>query len=245
MEFIALLIALALERWSEVGNKIRSFRAVNSYLKRMQYFAEHYGFKNNYLNYAITILLAMIIIGFLHSLFQSISPRILTTAFDIFILFYCLGSGFYKGTEGERALDNSLDSIWHIANRRLFGVIFWFMLLGPMGAVMYRINEHLTDRQQWPAVHLGAQYLQEMLDWIPIRLMGLSFALMGNFYKTIRLWRDGALSSVHENRKFLSECGAAAVSFQDEDQEKAAYRLLNLSLAVWLIVFGVITVLVK
>lgn len=247
MEFIALVIALALERWTDVGNKVRSLRAVNSYLKRVQHFAEQSHLKNVHLHYAVTLILAMALVGVTHLILMGLSPHVLNISFEVLILFYCLGSGFYKGMVEDPAakITSEVETVWQTALQRLFGVIFWFMFLGPAGAILYRLNEHLTHRYRWKEVQPSAQYMQLLLDWIPVRLMGLSFALMGNFYKTMRVWRDRLFHKPEENNQFLNACGMAAVSFQDEDHDSAIYRLLNLSLVSWLVAFLVITMVMK
>lgn len=62
---------------------------------------------------------------------------------------------------------------------------FWYLLLGPLGALGYRLLE--LTRQQWghSASH-PAGILVHALEWVPARLLALSFALVGQFDSTLR-----------------------------------------------------------
>ena len=93
------------------------------------------------------------------------------------------------------------------AYRQVFAVLFWFMVLpGPAGAVLYRAAALLAA--QWKATKPGddltvvtrsllvfgrpARQLLSLLDWIPVRLTALSFAVVGDFEDAIYCWRTQA-----------------------------------------------------
>jgi adenosylcobinamide-phosphate synthase len=90
------------------------------------------------------------------------------------------------------------------AYRHVFAVLFWFVLLpGPAGAVLYWCT-HLLARE-WAGAAPGeeetpharararfgepARVLQDALDWIPVRLTALSFAIVGDFEDAAYCWR--------------------------------------------------------
>jgi adenosylcobinamide-phosphate synthase len=88
-----------------------------------------------------------------------------------------------------------------LAQRHVFGVFFWFVLLpGPMGAVLYRLAEHVS--RAWnrppppgtPADRFGdfATRAFAWIDWIPARLTSLGFAIVGDFEGAIYCWRQVA-----------------------------------------------------
>jgi AmpE protein len=75
--------------------------------------------------------------------------------------------------------------------QRWFSVVFWFFVLGPGMALIYRLLHLLRvapsaeERERaWVA-----QWL-EWLDWLPARLLGLAFAVTGNFVECFRIWRE-------------------------------------------------------
>ncbi|MEO8847334.1 MAG: CobD/CbiB family protein [Casimicrobiaceae bacterium] len=93
------------------------------------------------------------------------------------------------------------------AYRQVFAVLFWFVVLpGPAGAVLYRAAVLLADEWKAPgntddATPIGreraifglpARTLLAWLDWIPVRLTALSFAIVGDFEDAIACWRTQA-----------------------------------------------------
>ena len=90
------------------------------------------------------------------------------------------------------------------AYRQVFAVLFWFAVLpGPAGAVMYWCV-HLLARE-WAGVAPGEEDtpmsraralfgepvrgLLHVLDWVPVRLTALSFAIVGDFEDAAYCWR--------------------------------------------------------
>ena len=86
---------------------------------------------------------------------------------------------------------------------------FWYLLLGPLGAVAYRLLE--LTRQQWghTASHPAA-ILVHALEWIPARLLALSFALIGQFDSTLRTLRGMALEWELAAAELVARCARAA-----------------------------------
>ena len=93
------------------------------------------------------------------------------------------------------------------AYRQVFAVIFWFVILpGPAGAVLYRAVALLAEEWKTPSpgvepsapvasrVEFGrpARRLLALLDWIPVRLTALAFAVVGDFEDAVSCWRTQA-----------------------------------------------------
>jgi AmpE protein len=80
---------------------------------------------------------------------------------------------------------------------RYFAVMFWFILAGAPGALLYRLVVlysvvALEDEQRKADSHLVKRWLY-LLEWLPARLMGLSLAFMGNFTACLTNWRSTLL----------------------------------------------------
>ena len=90
------------------------------------------------------------------------------------------------------------------AYRNVFAVLFWFLVLpGPAGAVLYRLatllaEEWRSDLPRGDVTPLArergqfgrpARRLLWALDWIPVRLTALSFAIVGDFEDAVYCWR--------------------------------------------------------
>jgi len=78
---------------------------------------------------------------------------------------------------------------------RWFGVIFWFVLLGPAGALGYRMIQ-LIARNNAFADGLDARQhdllerTARILDWAPAHLMALTLALVSDFDSVLHTWRE-------------------------------------------------------
>jgi len=76
--------------------------------------------------------------------------------------------------------------------RRRFGVLFWFFLLGPAGALGYRlawVTAGSDAERVDPRTRHAARRFALALDWIPAHLMALAMALVSNFDAVIGAWR--------------------------------------------------------
>lgn len=116
----------------------------------------------------------------------------------------------------ERGLEDSY--------RHVFGTLFWFLVLpGPEGAILYRLCVLLAERWRGdPAAPMGhelaqfgspVQRLLFWLDWAPVRLLALTFAMVGDFEDAIYCWRTQAKTwpSLHEGILLASGAGALGV----------------------------------
>lgn len=117
-----------------------------------------------------------------------------------------------------------LNNIFIAANARLFAVIFWFLILGPVGACLYRLIGLLspgaqTTTSEYDIAH-AAQTVQAILDWFPIRLLTFLFALSGHFVQVLETWRKYFSFGLNNNETMLTECGIAALGLQDQDKDK-------------------------
>ncbi|MEP7208903.1 MAG: CobD/CbiB family protein [Casimicrobiaceae bacterium] len=119
------------------------------------------------------------------------------------------------GWRGVPASELGTDEIARLAIERglmdsyqqVFATLFWFTVLpGPTGAVLYRATFRLAS--EWRGEARGedttpilaareafgrpARTLLWLLDWIPVRLAALSFAIVGDFEDAVYCWRTQA-----------------------------------------------------
>ena len=95
-------------------------------------------------------------------------------------------------SEPEQSIEVS-QGIVEQANNRLMAVLFWFVVLGPFGAVMYRLTS-LTEQfsredENRKNVNQQAFRLLHVLNWIPARMLAATYALVGNFDNVLLAWR--------------------------------------------------------
>jgi AmpE protein len=100
------------------------------------------------------------------------------------------------------------------ALRRWFAPLLWFLLLGPAGAVLYRLVERaaLANVPVLPADNAaGAHTVLQWMEWPVAQLMALALALAGNFDLVFRAWRAAGGNRWQAQGAFLEAAGRAAV----------------------------------
>ena len=131
--------------------------------------------------------------------------------------------------------------------QQVFAVIFWF-LLGPLWLALYVATKevsHYGSRRDEPLVVFSyAQLMLSVMDWLPVRLFGLSLALISHFTQLLRLWVSSLSCSLSQTINLVPEWVEVAVETLDEsmslgDRLKA---LMEYSLAVWLVIALVLAV---
>lgn len=153
------------------------------------------------------------------------------------------------------------DAIFIQATNRIFGVVFWFVLLGPVGAWLYRISDMLHRRVVFesnrnPELEIRVRPVVEsvygVLKWIPARLAALGYALTGGFDAALDSWRGlggGPEAPFHTaNDKLVARVGRAAMTGTlDEPSNSAAaarnsMRLVTRTLFLWVTILAVMTI---
>jgi AmpE protein len=84
------------------------------------------------------------------------------------------------------------EAVAYAALRRRFGVLFWFFVFGPVGALAYRLGQTLgRDRslQLDDASAISARHVANALDWLPAQLLTLTLAVVGHWEAVIGAWR--------------------------------------------------------
>jgi len=154
------------------------------------------------------------------------------------------------GKPVSAALDQQIADIMHgilyQATPRVFAVIFWFLILGPLGALMYRLTcRALTSREQ--SLHLAAKKFEAILAWAPVHLVAFGYALAGDFEGATHAYRvrprQNDLSSC--NYHVLITAGLGALRECRPGEETACLRstrgLVLRTLILWLAVVALMT----
>ena len=104
------------------------------------------------------------------------------------------------------------------SHRYVFGVIFWFVVLpGPLGAVLYRFASILSakwdsrDNLQLAAFGKFAVQIFNAIDWLPVRLTAVGFAIVGDFEDALYCWRAQAMSWFNAAQGVILASGAGAL----------------------------------
>ncbi|MBZ0091935.1 MAG: CobD/CbiB family protein [Sulfuricellaceae bacterium] len=132
-----------------------------------------------------------------------------------------LGRATDECSDGEVAR-LSIEHVLMSAYRQLFGVIFWFLLLGAFGcgaagALLYTLAFTLYQKWGGQSEHDFGSFgrfsivVFDILDWLPLRMTAVSFAVMGDFEDAIYCWRGQAANWTQQGIGILLASGAGAL----------------------------------
>ena len=112
------------------------------------------------------------------------------------------------------------------ALRRWFAPLFWFLLLGPLGAVLYRLlaqsSQGLQSTNLSSEERHASDVLLAVLEWPVAQLMTLSMALVGNFDTVFSAWRRAAGNRWALQLGFLAEAARASVGAELVEEAEEA-----------------------
>lgn len=200
---------------------------------------------------ALLILIISLVLLVIQLIIDSYSYYLGGLIFNISLLFYCFSS------------INKLnyDSVFVAAFEHVFGMLFWFTILGPIGLVLFwlftvtasQFNSNVTGMQPEVGGHKdvavtnvdagNAIYyskgvnnclstLHTLAAWLPARITGLIFCLIGDFKQGFNCWKEIMRNSSILHSKFLYLCGEASLGNSIEDD---AELLIERSFVAWLI----------
>ena len=162
----------------------------------------------------------------------------------------------YAGALTERAASTAPDqqtsdvtrAILYVANERIFAVIFWFVILGPAGAVLYRLTTNLSKQEDLnDSLNAVSILLQAVLTWVPTRMLAAGYALTGHFDGALQAYRSRPYESdlALENYDILVNTGLGALRDQETTDETSsiisARNLVMRSILIWIAVLALLT----
>jgi len=109
----------------------------------------------------------------------------------------------------ESVLENGADAV--------FAPLFWFVMLGPFGALLYRFANTLDamwgyKNQRYQHFGWAAARFDDLLNWLPARLTALSYAVIGNSRQAVYAWQHQAHLLDSPNAGPVMTAGAGAMN---------------------------------
>jgi AmpE protein len=275
MALITIIISLMLDHafrhwhhWRDLSWFERYTRSVCGFIKT----------DNGWLKLVLVLALPLLLLALLQFVLFNILWGILYFLLSIPVLFYCLGpdcminevdayldarslgdddealhyAGVLTGQSASTAPDQQTTdvtrAILSVTNERVFSVLFWFVLLGPLGAALYHLTTRLSKPDdEEPTLRNAATLVHAGMAWAPARLLAIGYALTGHFDGAVHAYR----SRPHEdnialaNYDVLISTGLGALQGQECTDEisciRSARSLVSRSILIWIAVLALLT----
>ena len=93
-------------------------------------------------------------------------------------------------------------NLFFSSTRNIFTVIFWFLLLGPGGALGYKILDYFSYTKDLRIDQKSRKNIKDisaLIEFIPVRLSALAFAVVGNFEHSLAVWKKFYTNSIKKS----------------------------------------------
>jgi membrane protein required for beta-lactamase induction len=280
MTFLSILIALLLERITPQFIEFRRFSWLRDYAQWMMDVL-HVESLGRWMGFALLGAPLLLIAWILTGLFENAVFGLFELAFNVVVLFLCLGprdldrqvDAYLETVElGDEARQQTQAqefagsdvaaqqpaqaqavsrTLFSEANIRIYALLFWFVLLGPVAAVAYRLLEQMLRSEYLPpALRSMVQPIAitwlGWIDWLPTRLSLFAYMISGSFEDGLQAYRRGQLSAANvyeENIELLQTVGMHSLAGVEDGSTPAqlmemlrkARGLVLRALVVWLL----------
>jgi adenosylcobinamide-phosphate synthase len=247
MTFLSLVGALLLEQWRPLRTGNRLYIAFARYVNRIAQNFNAGGYRDGIISWLLAVLPVALVTLIVYGVSRHVSGLLalawnivvlyLALGFRQFSHFYNDVMLALRAGDLDRARD--VLNRWRSAparglpageiarvaielglvrsHRHVFGVMAWFIALGPVGAIGYRLAALLNDR--WGSVEgeeaaaFGdfARRAFEAIDWLPVRLTAFGFAMAGDFMGAVECWRAQAAAWRERGQGILLAAAAGAL----------------------------------
>lgn len=277
MSLIAILLALAVERFLGELEEYRRFDWFERLLARVRSQFEGHAWADGPLGVVIAFAPVLAVVAMAWWVLGSLL-WLLGFLFTVVVLVYAFGprdleqevSAWLVATErgdtagaarhaaelvGEMPTDAKAgarqvyEAVLVEANNRLLGVLFWFVVLGPIGVVLFRLA---CEARRWLSPEQGGfgksvHDLYRILIWPSARVVALGYAVAGSFVGAVSRWgawndywrRDSEALLVASGSGALERIGAAADD--DAGQVVDALALIRRTLVIVVVLLALMT----
>lgn len=283
MTLIAILLGLLVEHFIGQLHQLRRYDLFQSYVVRIRDVLGG-GIWDGHAGAVLILLPVLLVTAWLQSWLNDSFLGLPGLLFSVVVLIYCLGprdlkddveqyrAAMLKDDAGlavhlaEKLLDTAppedpepqaamvMRAVLTQAHVRLFGVLFWFVLLGPAGAILFRTTQLLTESpdEYEGKFSAAADQILSVLAWPSTRLVALGYALSGHFEAAIEAWRRHVTEAGHfesQPELLLAAVGIGALDIADRAPEDLdwydilhdATRLVWRTLILWVFVVALLT----
>lgn len=300
MSLLAILFSLAIEHYYNAVEQFRNYDWVSSFSNWIKERFADSEYWNDTIGLIAVILIPMFVCALIYGVLDH-AMGLLGFLFSLLVLLYCIGPQRFLYTArqfidagehddqhslqtyanellGTESTEVSNDTYRQVSaklingtNEGLLSIFFWFILLGPMGALMCRMvnvlysetsqaadtvddeneNSEITGDRNFTEFNNTTRMLYAILLWLPAQLTMLAFAITGSFIDTLREWKtrlskDYLNPQETETTLFRTGFNALQRNPDDDDQHDLStvedvLALCWRSLIVWVTALALLT----
>ena len=257
MTLIGILIALVAERLGGQLPWLGQPRLIERLIRAPQKLVPVPAYWNSV---AAPVVLLLLVAAAVAGLAHLLKHPVLNLIFDAGVLFLCLGPRHLShdieqliaareagDEESERKLTRMLllgperrssrrsllGALFIQSHENLFGVLLWFIAIGPAGAILYRLASRmprfLHESQPGTGAERSAMVLHAAAAWVPARLCAALYGLAGSLDQSLHQWRKqfSLRGGNWRDRSWalLSDVSAAALTVEEETGAALPARL--------------------
>lgn len=237
MSFLVLLLAILIEKFSALRQRLQRD---GGWLRELHKLEASPTLANKpWWVLIVLVALPVAVLGLLLVVLQPVAYGLIALPVHLLVVVYSLGRGdlladlgpfrdawrrgdLHAGAHvaqrdlgvcadsGAQLLENVQGHMLWQAYQSFFAVIFWYFLLGPVAALSYRLLALAAEHSKNPELAERAQQLRHAFDWLPVRLLAASFALVGNFGAVSKVMLHELLSWEVSAAQLIGKAGCAA-----------------------------------
>lgn len=181
---------------------------------------------NDWLNMLILVIPVFVVFGGINYLLGFYWLGFFKIIFSIIILMSYLDATKLNHNAPQQQIFNR-------AHEYVFNVLFWYAVFGVYGISIYIPIALLSANNK------AAATMKIWLDWIPVRLISLTYALIGHFADEFDLLHKYFLGGVSQTKSLKQQMGKVAIK---TDDSKHAISLIHRAVILWLVVIAVLTI---
>ena len=214
MSFLVLLLAVWIEKFSALRQRVQRDGGWLHELNKLE--ASPRWVNRPWWVLTVMVLLPVALLALLLWVLEPVAYGLLALPVHLLVVIYSLGRGDLlaalgpfrdawrredlqaaahvakrdlniEADDGEQLLERVQGHLLWQAYQSFFAVIFWYFVLGPVAALSYRLLALAAEHSQNPGVAERAAQMRHAFDWVPVRLLAASFALVGNFVAVSRV----------------------------------------------------------
>jgi len=246
MAFFSVLAAVALEQLRPLSQPLKYYRIYGSLTQSLEQKFNAGEFNHGAIAWGLAVLPLLLAVWVLYALVDGVSPlfgwalNVAVLYFTLGFKYYSADAeaiarllragdleaaraqlaarrnGDVASLSAEEVTRLAVEQVIAASHRQMFGVLFWFVLLsplGPVGAVLYRCASILARRWADSRGMFGAfaQRAFHAINWLPARLTALTYAIAGNFEDATFCWRTQAPAWPEAEEGIVIAAGAGAM----------------------------------